>query len=282
MSDNIFICKICNHSYKSLGCHIKFSHKISVKEYFDSYIDPEDHKCPFCDNERKFGGIAHGYFGTCGSNLCTRRLVQATIIKKYGYDKRKESREKTCLAKFGVKSYAKLEEQHEKAWNTIKENGDVQRIIEKGKSTRLERYGVEFMAQSAHCRKRPSKHIYNGISFFSKNEIAIYKFCETHNLKCRYEPYDRKIEYVDALGTKHFYFPDFEIEGKLYEFKGPQFFTKDGKYRTPWKKGLNEDEIAKVDVRDDAKYNCMIDNNVTIITDSSEENLNKVFYGQHL
>lgn len=33
---------------------------------------------------------------------------------------------------------------------------------------------------------------------------------------------------MDDFNNKHFYFPDFEVEGKLIEIKGPHFLNEDG------------------------------------------------------
>ena len=54
MTDNIFICKICQKEYKDnrqLSRHIHTVHKITYKDYFDEYLEPNiDHKCPYCES----------------------------------------------------------------------------------------------------------------------------------------------------------------------------------------------------------------------------------------
>lgn len=50
------ICEICKDGkdYVSLGIHLTRTHKISHKEYYDTYIKPNtEHKCAYskCDND---------------------------------------------------------------------------------------------------------------------------------------------------------------------------------------------------------------------------------------
>ena len=58
-------------------------------------------------------------------------------------------------------------------------------------------------------------------------------------------------------GKTHFYFPDFEVDGMLYEIKGSQFFNEDGTMCNPYNHDL--DGITE------AKHQCGLMNNVIFI-----------------
>jgi hypothetical protein len=149
-------------------------------------------------------------------------------------------------------------------------------IRDKATATIKERYGVENVAQShIIASKKRRKYEYNGMTFDSKPEVEVYKFCKEHNLNCKYQPC--KLEFVDGLGKKHSYFPDFEIEGKLYEVKGDHFI-KDGKLYFPYRKSVSSKVLAEKDLWNDAKSACMKANNVQIITTSNlQDNLKTIF-----
>ena len=62
----------------------------------------------------------------------------------------------------------------------------------------------------------------------------------------------KRFEYYKD-NKKHYYFPDFEIDDKIFEIKGSHLL-KEGKLINPYTKSP-----------DDEKLQCMIDNNVIII-----------------
>lgn len=79
------ICKICNKNVENLNglsLHLR-KHNISMKEYYDTYIDPNVfHKCMFCDNERSFK--KGKYLSTCCSEECIKKLIESVNMEKYG------------------------------------------------------------------------------------------------------------------------------------------------------------------------------------------------------
>lgn len=67
--------------------------------------------------------------------------------------------------------------------------------------------------------------------------------------------------------AKHLYFPDFKINDKLFEIKSPYLYSK----------------LLIPNTLENSKLNCMIKNNVTIITDCSLYlNYIKNKYGKYL
>lgn len=115
--------------------------------------------------------------------------------------------------------------------------------------TCLEKYGVS--NYRILCR---AKHIiFDSISFDSKWELAFYLYHKNNNDTIVREPV--KLEFVHD-GTTHFCFPDFSVNGQLYEIKGDYFFTENGMIN-PYDR--SQDELYN------AKYNCMIANNVKFV-----------------
>ena len=62
------------------------------------------------------------------------------------------------------------------------------------------------------------------------------------------------------MDIEHYYIPDFEINGRLVEIKGDQFFKEDGTMQCPFDHNY--------DGQVEAKHQCMLNNNVLIIRSS--------------
>ena len=60
------------------------------------------------------------------------------------------------------------------------------------------------------------------MDFDSKWELIVYDYCIQHGLRVEYQPGIR-FEF-EFCGRKFGYYPDFKINGKLYEVKGDHFF----------------------------------------------------------
>lgn len=65
----MFTCHICNETRESifkLSKHITNTHKIKIKDYYDSYLAEEkDGKCIYCNNQTYFQSITDGYNKSC-------------------------------------------------------------------------------------------------------------------------------------------------------------------------------------------------------------------------
>ena len=72
----MYICKICNKEFNSLtglSNHIRMTHKIGSKDYFDKYLSIENEGiCQTCGCKTKFLGLGRGYSKVC-SNKCISR-----------------------------------------------------------------------------------------------------------------------------------------------------------------------------------------------------------------
>lgn len=91
----------------------------------------------------------------------------------------------------------------------------------------------------------------------------MYKYCIEHHLSVMYQ--QQIIEYYDDNNKRHFYHPDFMINGKLYEVKGDHLL-RDGKLYNPY---LNEYSYCK--------QKCLDDNDVIIISSKEIKDLDKLF-----
>ena len=164
MADNLFICAECGASCKnrlSLFYHISVKH--DSKEYYDKHIDASNHKCPYCDNERKFKRISMGYCTTCMSKSCeskrrsenncfkdesVKAKIKQTKLTRYGDENYTNSvkAKETKQERYGDENYSN----RAKAVNTCKERFDNGNYCNrsKAKQTNIERYGCEFSFQS--------------------------------------------------------------------------------------------------------------------------------------
>ena len=76
--------------------------------------------------------------------------------------------------------------------------------------------------------------------------------------------------YVD--GKTHYYFPDFEIDGKLIEIKGDHFFKEDGTMCNPFDRTQDE--------KYEAKHQCGLQHNVEFWQESDYKYAIDWFYAE--
>lgn len=183
MSDNIFICKECQKMFNgpcALATHIKNIHKLTAKDYYDTYIkNITDGICHECGNPTKFMTISTGYKKFC-SNKCarssneTKEKYKQTCLKKYGVDSTnkldstKIKSKETCLKKYGYEYASQSEE-----------------FKTQSKQTCLEKYGVEYSFQSDNNKEKSKKTCLEkyGVESYSKTIEFKEKFKETCNEK---------------------------------------------------------------------------------------------------
>lgn len=181
-------------------------------------------------NKQKYGGT-----GFASKELHLKS--EKTSYKKYNkslYDISIEGHNKKCYEKYGVKYYMQ-----------------VKFIQEKAEKTNLLKYH----------QKHPGKctYIYNNLRFDSSWELYYYLYLKNYNMKFIYHP---NISFKYTYNDKDYeYFPDFKVNDRYIELKGPQFFKEDGTMCNPFNN--------KQDKLYEAKHQCMIRNNVEIITDIS-------------
>lgn len=195
-------------------------------------------------------------------------------------------RKQTCLDLYGVPSYTQTQECKDKVKQTNYERHGVYGIgnaiesfYEKFKQTCLEKYGeINFSKTQAGKEKIregiykntghhtswgcSEPYIYDGVSFDSSWEVAFFIYHKDNGddiKRC-----DISFEYMYNNKVFHYY-PDFELNGEIIEIKGLHFF-KD--------MDINKEMINPFDSNQnglfEAKHQCMVSNNVKIITDCNE------------
>ena len=191
-------------------------------------------------------------------------------LEKYGVEHAfqaksvKEKIKKTSLERYGVENPGGSEEALAKMKKTWIEHYGVDNpwkadeVKKKIKDTNIEKYGAEYFTQTKeYQRKAKKRYTYNDMTFDSSWELAFYIFCVDNGKSI--ERYVDGIPYKGYDGSSHMYYPDFKVDGKLYEIKGGQFFTDGefdgGIYKTPSYK---------------YKVQCIKDNNVIVVTDASK------------
>lgn len=112
------ICAICNFSSNnnSFSKHLRYTHKISTKDYYDTYLKSDGEGfCNFCGKPTKFKGLTNGGYR---KHCCVRCSSSDPEVQA--------KNKTTCLAKYGVENPYQAEE-----------------VKEKIKQTNIDRFGVE-------------------------------------------------------------------------------------------------------------------------------------------
>ena len=177
MSDNIFICKICNKSFNniySFSSHIKNEHKpLTAKLYYDKYLKKENEGiCPICGKITKYESISKGYKRFCSTN-CAHKSPE--IKEKY---------KQTCLERYGVTSTNKL-----------------QSMKDKSKQTCLEKYGTEFASQSEEFKEQSRKTclVKYGTEYSIKSKNNIEKTKQTCLEKYGVDHYSKSTDFKEKF-----------------------------------------------------------------------------------
>lgn len=190
MEKKTVFCKICNIDTKlvadSFGrWHLDKFHKISTKEYYDSYVKKnKEGKCKICAQETKFISINHGYREYCStacvaSDDVNKIKIKKTKEEKYGnenFNNRKKAK-KTVKFIYGVNNVSQIDSVKNKKKKTTKNNYGVDNplkseiVKKKIKQTCLNRYGVNNPSKSEFIkRKRESTTINKyGVKNFSQS-----------------------------------------------------------------------------------------------------------------
>lgn len=167
-----------------------------------------------------------------------------------------QKRIETCLVKYGL-VHNNSKKAIEKRKQTIKQRYGINPLcskeaLEKARQTCLLKYGEEYTTRLPAFRAANfSTYKYNDLYFDSSWELAFYIYHVDQNISIEREP-EKIIYYFN--GAKHYYFPDFKINDKLFEIKSPYLYSK----------------LLIPNTFENAKLNCMTKNNVTIIMDCSK------------
>ncbi len=174
-----------------------------------------------------------------------------TNLKKRGIENPFLDKEKIKAAvkeKYGVENVSQLDEVKKKSKQTCLERYGIENPFldkEKIKAAVYEKYGM-FHAPSF-------KFLYEGLSFDSKWELALWIYAKDHNEEIEREPCCFEYEYN---GVIHTYVPDFRYKGELIEIKGSQFVKEDETWQNPF--DHSQDDLFE------AKHQCVLKNGVEI------------------
>ena len=198
---------------------------------------------------------------TVFQNENVKQKIKNTLKEKYGVESYTQTKEyldkskETCIKKYGVPFYTQTEEYKSKE-----------------RETNLKKFGVEWASSSPEIRNKVRNtfisnygsanychnnyYLYDNIQFDSSWELYFYIYHSDLGHKVTKEPLELFYTYE---GKEHSYYPDFEVDGQLYEIKGDMFF-KDGQMINPFDKSQNG--------LFNAKYQCGLKNNVIFIKES--------------
>lgn len=226
------------HPYQSPELLKKIKNKMIELYGVEHYSQTQEYKEKYKNTSQKQYGADHIMFTDEG-----KKRLKSSFLIKYGVnnpqqvDSIKEKTRQTNYKKYG-------------AYYPIQ----AERVKEKMKATTISRYGQIGTSYSYYFDNR---------NFDSGWELAYYIWLKDHNVDFQYKP---RIQFKYTYeGKEHVYFPDFLVEDKYKEIKGPQFF-KDGDIA---KQMVNPYDHS-LDNLFEAKHQCMVKNNIDIITDCSE------------
>lgn len=177
MSTNLFICKICHKSFKSihsLRIHIGQYEKISKEEYLIKY-ENIDLKCPICKIRNRVIDKQGRILKTCCNPICTQKLRDETSYKNTGL----------TIAQKGANA-------NKNKWlNEDKEK--LNTIIEHRKQTFFSRYGVYHALQNSNFLEKQRKTCKERYGVYSYSMTDVFKkfmheyMLQDENIKCLIE-----------------------------------------------------------------------------------------------
>lgn len=170
-----------------------------------------------------------------------KEISRKSRQERYGdpnFNNREKAKE-TLTSKYCVDNVMKIPSVKQKAIKTsVERYGETnpsksENVIRKISQTSQMRYGVSYPCLSANCiNTNRVCYEYEGIKFDSKWELCYYLY-ELSRGK-HITRYDGKGFSFFVDGEYHVYFPDFIVEEKLVEIKGPQFFNEEGTLINPF------------------------------------------------
>lgn len=204
-------------------------------------------------------------------NYCNVEKCKQTKFERYNDPNycNMEKNKQTRYEHNGDGIYHSKESLHKMNQTTLKHFGvkwslSSQKVREKGKETKLRKYGDKNYSNREQFLKTLTKrfgkarcpqyvYFYNGKYFDSGTELCFYIYCIDHNIDIKQS--ELRIKYISDDGKVSYYFPDFEINGEIIEIKGDHFLNEKNELINPY-------DNNKLNL---AKTKCMKDNNVRII-----------------
>lgn len=260
-------------------------------------------------NENSTGSASFSrYFETCASRSCHQKQIEKINMERYGVKNQSfrpeilEKIEKSNLEKYGTKAPAQNEFIKNKMYDTWEAKYGNRQYFKsedfKNKSTLtclrhwgvdhpwkskegwslakegfLKKYGVENASQIKEFQDKKSKrYFYKNLYFDSSIELELYIYCEDYNIPFTYKPDALSYTYE---GKIHKYYPDFIINGRYVEVKG-NILLDENNHLIPHPgeiKNLSKEDLEYQRNLLKAKEECMINNNVYILKEKSEDHL---------
>lgn len=183
--------------------------------------------------------------------------AQASQIERYGalaFNTQKQKN--TMMKKYGVDNNWKSK--NDKINGLATRRRHYAEYIAKGHQTKLERYGDKNYNGHEHAI-RPKGLTYKGKSFDSIPELAFYIYNIDNGRLVEREPI--KLSFTASDGSERCCWPDFRVDGVLYELKGKQFLNEDGTWYNPYNKR---------DLYYEDKHQFLLSQGVKIISEFSE------------
>lgn len=197
---------------------------------------PHYKKCEICGKEFAVVVInsVDNLPRTC-SNECRQILIEKTNLERYGVKyyvqtpeareflhnkskEKEEQRKETNLEKFGYP----YPTQNPVIRKKLSQAASSPEVIAKTRATTQEKYGVNYVMQSAEFARKHSNSQFHqvtcdGTRVDSRWEALIYNFLKRNNINFEYNTYSIEFEYN---GSKHVTHIDFKIGDLLLEVKG--------------------------------------------------------------
>lgn len=255
MNDNLFICEICKEDFSNLNGlshHIKKTHKLEQKEYYDKFIKkPDEGICPCCGKNTSYNRF--GYRRFCSIRCNGTFTLHQTAENK---DKRIKAIQNSKNIKLSHNTKEFIEHQskirtdyYKDEENRKKHKASLQNLPERTKEYK-ELKSIQ-QSEIINTFKNLQHYYYNDVHFHSSWELAFYIYCKDHNYEITRKV--NKIPYKFNEITYN-YNPDFIVNGEIIEIKNPCLYSK----------------LLKEGTKDNAKYQKMIEYKVKIITDCSK------------
>lgn len=173
MDDPKLTCKICNKTftrYCSTAAHVKRTHGLDAKTYYDKYFKtPSEGFCKKCGKPVDFRDLQNGYREFCSRTCFWQVTTQSEKVK--------EKRKNTCLEKYGTECFMSTDKFKRMTKETCLERygmtnfGGTLESIAKIKATKLERYGnANYNNQAKMKETKLAKY---GNEWYSNREQAL-------------------------------------------------------------------------------------------------------------
>lgn len=268
-------CPFCDKTFSSLKVmasgHLMRVHGINSKTYYDTFLYKKDEdKCVICGNTTPFISLKKGYNNVC-CGACKFKTKEYRYNLKKGINnstKFKEAKQKDEYKNKHRENKLKLYENNpeikEQISNSLKE-------YHKNDPNAFEKASNAITTAIAEGKLR-TRYFYDNTNFDSSWEIIFYIAMKLNNKDIKRCDFKIPYSYIDNI-TRN-YVPDFIINGELYEIKGLHFFENmnpNGKMICPFNRNQRTaEENSFIDGLYEAKHQCMIKNNVKIITNIDE------------